>query len=131
VVVVVGTVVGGTYLVVVVVLVVVGLGGVVLVVRRAWVVVVFGRAVVVVVDVEVEVEVEVVVGVSTTGLALLAMKPTRTPEATPEPRKTELVSLRTRAKRRSRCCGVRGWGVIDSSSPRSLVPLPKRDGVAP
>jgi len=118
VVVVVGRVVGGTYLVVVVP---VEPRTVVPVERAAPVVVVAGATVVVVED-----DVDVVVGVTVaTGLALPAMKPTSTPEATPEPSKTELEIRRTRAKRRSRCWGVRGWGVMSGFSPSSLVRLPK------
>jgi hypothetical protein len=51
---------------------------------------------------------------TTTGLALLAAKPTRAPESTPEPRNIVRVRRRTRAKRRSRCWGVRGWGLMIS-----------------
>lgn len=118
--VVVGTVVGGTYTVVVVVealgTVVVALGTVVVALGTAVVVVVVALGTVVValgafvVVVLVGAMVVVVLGgITTVGAALLAMKPTRTPEATLEPMKTERVRRRTRAKRRSRCWGVRRW----------------------
>jgi hypothetical protein len=53
-----------------------------------------------------------VAGVVVTGFAAPAKYITATPEMTPEPTSTAWVSRRTRAKRRSRCCGVRGVGVI-------------------
>jgi hypothetical protein len=53
-------------------------------------------------------------GIVTAGLALLAAKPTRAPESTPELRNIVRVRRRTRAKRRSRCWGVRGWGLMGS-----------------
>jgi hypothetical protein len=46
-------------------------------------------------------------GMPTVGAARLAMKPTITVETTPEPMKTVRVRRLTRAKRRSRCWGVR------------------------
>lgn len=113
VVVVLGTVVGGTYLVVVVVgarvvvvepivgpvVDVVGLVfGDVVVVLEADVVVVLGPDVVVVEGFDTRERV---------GVALLAKKPTIKPDNTPEPMKTDWVKRRTRANRRSRCWGVR------------------------
>ena|GEM_PF-1524094 len=53
-----------------------------------------------------------VTGVVVTGFAEPAKYITATPEMTPEPTSSAWVSRRTRAKRRSRCCGVRGVGVI-------------------
>ena len=53
-----------------------------------------------------------VTGVVVTGFAAPAKYITATPEMTPEPTSSAWVSRRTRAKRRSRCCGVRGVGVI-------------------
>ena len=53
-----------------------------------------------------------VAGVVVTGFAEPAKYITATPEMTPEPTSSAWVSRRTRAKRRSRCCGVRGVGVI-------------------
>lgn len=70
-----------------------------------------GTVVVVGVVVVVEV-VEGAVVVESTGVALLAKKPTITPETTPEPMKTDWVRRRTRAKRRSRCWGVRKGGLM-------------------
>jgi hypothetical protein len=139
VVVVVGTVVGGAWTVVVVVgrsvVVVVRVRAAVVVVvfvRPAVVVVLLARAVVVLVGGVVVVELvatEVDVVVVTALGALFAMKPTMTPDATPEPMKIVRVRRRTRAKRRSRCWGVRRWGVIEDSFVYSLTFSPKRHSV--
>lgn len=103
--------------------VVVVVGGEELVVVR-WeegvvVVVVVGVAVVVVVG-EVLVVVVVVGGLTmrTAGLAVVAKKPTSAADERLEMTKTPRVARRTRANRRSRCCGVRGEVVIrvDQSS---------------
>lgn len=51
-------------------------------------------------------------GIVGEGLASLEMKPTITPETTPEPTKMVWVRRRTRARRRSRCWGVREWVLI-------------------
>ncbi|MGC1418489.1 MAG: hypothetical protein WA786_00015 [Acidimicrobiales bacterium] len=122
-VVVVGTVVGGAWTVVVVVarcVVVVECARAAVVVvegERAVVVVLFARVVVVLVGGVVVVELEATEVVVVTALgALFAMKPTMRPDATPEPMKIVRVRRRTRAKRRSRCWGVRRWGVIADSS---------------
>ena len=69
-------------------------------------------------------------GMLTVGAARLAMKPTITVDATPEPMKTVRVKCRTRAKRRSRCWGVREWVFMRRSSAESLTPLRKRRRVA-
>jgi hypothetical protein len=64
-------------------------------------------------SVEVLVVVEgTVTGVVVAGFAAPAKYITATPEMTPEPTRSAWVSRRTRAKRRSRCWGVRGVGVI-------------------
>jgi len=105
VVVVTGAVVGATYTVVgVVVRTVVDVDP-----REGFVVVVVGRVVVVVV--EVTVVVGVVVGVATT-LGAFAAIPTRTADVAAEPITINWVMRRTRAKRLSRCWGVRCLGVI-------------------
>jgi hypothetical protein len=91
-------------------------GSVVVVARLVVVVLVRGTVVVVV----------AFAGMPTVGAARLAMKPTITVEATPELMKTVRVKRRTRAKRRSRCWGVREWVFMRSSTPQSLTPLPKR-----
>jgi hypothetical protein len=96
----------------------------VVVVLFALVVVVLDGAVVVLDAIEVGVVVVTALG------ALFAMKPTMTPDATPEPMKIVRVRRRTRAKRRSRCWGVRRWGVIADSFAHSLTFLPKRRSVA-
>lgn len=44
-----------------------------------------------------------------TAWALVAANPTSAADVAPAPTKTVWVSRRTRAKRRSRCWGVRGW----------------------
>jgi hypothetical protein len=92
-------------------------------VERVVVVVVAGRDVVVV---EPASEV-VVVGVVTVVVALtaLASAPTRTAESAHDPRKIIWVMRRTRAKRRSRCWGVRSVGTIGFLSPYSLAAAAK------
>lgn len=125
VVVVVGAGVGGANVVVVV-----GLGLVVVVValERSVVVVVAGTVVVVVADSVVVVE-GAAKGIDSEGLASLEINPTITPETTPELTKIVWVRRRTRARRRSRCCGVREWVLIQFSSTQSLTCLGKGIGV--
>jgi hypothetical protein len=114
---VVGAGVGGVNVVVVVgvlrVVVVVVLERWVVVLER-WVVVlerpvvlVVGEGSVVVFDGTVVVVEGAAKGIESDGLASLEMKLTMTPETTPEPTKIVWVSRRTRARRRSRCWGVR------------------------
>jgi hypothetical protein len=52
------------------------------------------------------------VGVVTTGFVVPAKYTTRRADSTPELTRSPWVSRRTRANRRSRCCGVRVAGVI-------------------
>lgn len=128
-VVVVGAGVGGANVVVVV-----GLGRVVVVVALEPPVVVVVGVVVVVVDVVVDAGSVVVVvvvvagaatGINSGGLASLAMKPTSAPETMPEPTKMVWLKRRTRARRRSRCWGVREWVLIRCSCTQSLTHLGK------
>jgi hypothetical protein len=68
-------------------------------------------------------EVVVVVGSTTwltrLGLAVVANRPTSAAEERPEPTRTPREIRRTRASRRSRCCGVRGVGVMESLAQQS------------
>ncbi len=82
-----------------------------LVVDRVVVVVVGARVVLVVLDVVVDVDVEVVVDVDAPdarGLADAAKNPTMATDDRPDATKTLPVTLRTRARRRSRSWRVRG-----------------------
>jgi hypothetical protein len=117
-------VVGVTFLTVVGVVgfvraVVVGVVPAAVVTVRRTVVVVTGRVVVVALLVALLVVVEgVVVGVVDTGTvvsewAALAAYPTKRADVAAEPKKIAWVTCRTRAKRRSRCWGVRLEGAID------------------
>jgi hypothetical protein len=87
------------------------------------VVVVAPARVVVVVAAGIEV---VVVGVVVVVLTALASAVTRTADITHDPRKIIWVKRRTRAKRRSRCWGVRSVGTIGFLCLYSLAAAPKQ-----
>jgi hypothetical protein len=70
----------------------------------------------------------VVVGGAVTvvvGLTALASAATRTADSAHDPRKINCVKRRTRAKRRSRCWGVRSAGTIRFLCPYSLAAIAK------
>ena len=88
------------------------------------VVVAWARDVVVVVELGTEVG---VVGTVTVvvGFTALASAATRTADSAHDPRKINWVKRRTRAKRRSRCWGVRSVGTIRFLCPYSLASVAK------